>query len=599
MLGAPPPQAAVPATFDKLDWVYRPGAEGLLRGVSARAWAQPAAQGWKLVKRNPRREVWRAEIDGHPYYLKYYTLSGWQAWLSQWLRRPACLEEWDGGLFAEQAGIPAVMPVAYTLRLVRDNRPCALLVTHAIEPAVPLNDFWRQLHSDTDERRRRRDTGHLIDLLGALIARAHQAGFEHLDLHAANILVQPLAPRQYRTLFVDLHSARRNVPLTDRAVVRNLAQLNQWFHKNSSVGDRLRFVRAYLRWRDAYELNSTHGRQLTLDFDGLVMALAAEGRKHAHELGQQRDRRARRDGTYFATLRFEQGWRAVAMVRCKHPTEDSRASHLLCDRDWWQQHLTNPLRWFQPDPDGNGACKDSHSAFVRRAVLPHPTQPIPIIVKRPKARNLRRRIIQWLPPSRSLRGWRRAYALLHRDIPTARPLAVLERRIGPLVLDNILVTEAVPGALDLETHVRRTHAELRPLAWAAHKRALAAVIVRQLRRLEERGFYHRDCKANNILVVTQPQLAMLWIDMDGLRHVGRLTLRQRLRPLVRLYVSLSELPGITRTDLLRFLRLFCARFGAPDDGWRKLVPLIDAAAQAKLQQRAARQAWKKDNYGRQ
>ena len=235
---------------DGLTWTHRPGCERLLAAVSAATWANPEAQanhhgltptaGWERVKRNARREVWRAVIHGKPYYLKYYFSGVWRDLVTNIVQPPACQAEYEGGLFARRAGISAVRPLAYTQNLRRKGRRCALLITEALEPAQPLDEFWRQLQSDEDPQRQRSDSAMLIDQLAQMIARAHQAGFEHRDMHAANILVQPLAPRRYRTVFVDLHSARQGVPLSGRAVVRNLAQLNQWFRKHSTIGDRLR-----------------------------------------------------------------------------------------------------------------------------------------------------------------------------------------------------------------------------------------------------------------------------------------------------------------------------------------------------------------------
>jgi len=233
-------------------------------------------------------------------------------------------------------------------------------------------------------------------------------------------------------------------------------------------------------------------------------------------------------------------------------------------------------------------------------VLSHEQANLPVIIKRPRARNWRRRISQALGPSRSARGWETGHALLHRDIVTARPLACLERRLGPLVLDNLLITEAVPGAVDLETYLRNRHAELPPSAWwRQHKRELCALLVHHIRRLQEGGFAHRDCKAQNILVITQPELKLLWIDMDGVRRVGRLSRAQRLQPLMRLHVSLLDVPGLTRTDRVRFLKSYFARFGSDPNAWRAAWRELSRAADAKLRAKATRRAWKLKHYGRE
>ena len=159
----------------------------------------------------------------------------------------------------------------------------------------------------------------MIDTLAALIARAHQAGFEHRDMHVANILVHPVAPGKYETFFVDLQNVKTDRPLSDRAVVRNLAQLNQWFRRHSSLADRLRFLRRYLRWRNEYEQTYTHGRPLTLTLPQLVRALAGRAEVHAQRLWSKRDRRAQRNSRYYSQVRLAGGWRGAVYLACKRP----------------------------------------------------------------------------------------------------------------------------------------------------------------------------------------------------------------------------------------------------------------------------------------
>jgi tRNA A-37 threonylcarbamoyl transferase component Bud32 len=563
--------------------------------MPAQAWCTPAEQGWRLVKQNAQRSVWRAVLGGAPYFLKYYLSGGWSGVLRRLFRLPACLAEWNSGIFALRAGIPAVRPAGYTTGLVCAGKRCALLVTEALEPAYPLNEFWRMVESDPDPRRRREDKEQLVELLGEMIARAHQAGLEHLDMHAANILVQPVGPRRYRTAFVDLHSARLDVPVSDRAVVRNLVQLHQWFRKNSTIGDRLRFLRAYCRWRNEFEVCYPHGRRLDLSFEQLVAALARGTERHAERLGAQRDRRLWRDGRYFRRLRLPGGWRGMVFVRCKHADGESRASSLVLETEWWRQQLSQPLRWFGPE---SSVCKESHSATVARALLPVGDGQLPVFVKRPRARNRLRALRLLLPPSRSARAWRTGHALLHRDIATARPLAYLERRAGPIILDSLLVTEALPGAVDLETLLRQTAARLTGRDWLRFKCGLAKALARHLRRLQERGFIHRDCKAQNILVSPPPARTLLWIDLDGVRRAGRISPAQRLAPLLRLHVSLESLPGLTRTDRVRFLQHYLARFGSRPEEWKQAWRALAAGVQRKQRALERRRAWKLRHYGR-
>ena len=125
------------------------------------------------------------------------------------------------------------------------------------------------------------------------------------------------------------------------------------------------------------------------------------------------------------------------------------------------------------------------------------------------------------------------------------------------------------------------------------------LLVRQVRRLAERGFVHRDCKSQNVLVVTEPRLKLVWIDMDGLKRVDRVSLADEFRALTRLHVSLLDVPGLTRADQLRFLKAYLARFGSDARAWRAAWRSIARAAQEKLRVRWVRRQWKVRNYGRE
>lgn len=589
------PQSGWPtAAINGVRWRVNPVQRRLVEQLSETTLAAPEKHGWKLVKRNPLRDVWCFVLAGESYFAKCFR-RGWRDTLRRQFGAAPWLAEWRGGLYAAATRIAAPEMIALAESIRVGGQRCALLISRDLGACVPLNSFWRALVADPDVARGRADARQVMSALADMLARAHQGGFEHRDLHPENIVVQTVGVRCYQTAFVDLQCVRHGVSVSDAAVVRNLALLNQWFRRHARITDRLRFLRFYMRQRLEYEAAFPQGRRLGLRFEELVAALVQEADRHAEQLWAGRDRRCLRANKYFAKLR-QGSWRGMAFLESKERMDDLSGSATRLTREWWQTCLREPLKLL----GGSGAqCKDSHSALVARVQLHTPDGGVlPAIVKRPRARNWRRALRQWFGPSRSARAWRTAYALLHRDLAAARPLAYVERRLGPLVRDSLVLVEAIPDADDLETCLKSRVGQLTPRAAWTTKLELVRLLARHLRLFHERRFMHRDCKASNMLVSWRPRLRLVWIDMDGIRHPPRVALTDELQALARLYVSVREISAVTRTDCFRFLRLYFGRYGSDRNAPRAAWQAIARLAATKVAALTARRQWKQAHYGR-
>src|SRR5262249_41941968 len=159
----------------------------------------------------------------------------------------------------------------------------------------------------------------------------------------------------------------------------------------------------------------------------------------------------------------------------------------------------------------------------------------------------------------ALRSWVWGHGLLFRCLPTPRPLAVLHRVRHGCPADGYLLVEKVPAAVELHHFVAALEMLPSGRGRACLRRALdqlGAVI----RELHGRRLSHRDLKAPNILVSRpggdEAALSFWLIDLVGVRCPGRLSWRRRVRDLARLNASFLESPALTRTDRLRFLRVY-------------------------------------------
>jgi len=554
------------------DWSTRSEWARLIHSNNAPDWSDlgswPSAT---LVKANDGRQVWRLEMGGELFFAKLYAPPRGWAWLRRRLLGSDSARERRVAEYARRHGICTVQPVASADATDGRCEPASILITEGLPHALPLNELWSSLEP-TDPRTRQ--TKNIIaDRVGRLIAHAHQNGFEHTDLHAGNILINRVPGGDYQALFVDLHNIRVGRPVSDRAVIRNLAQFHQWFRSRAPLTDRLRFLDRYLHWRRAYETSGAFGRRMSSDTDELRLAIEKTATAHANALYAKRDRRSTRSGRYFTRLRLGNGWRGHAYLKCKYPVPGSVASTMTFQAAQWREWLQDPSRWTGTE-QSRYAIKQSASGTVCRSRLPPENAELDVICKRSMPRHLGKRIKNCFRQSRALRTWRLANALLNRQVPTARPLAVLERRRAGILLDSLIITEYLEHAHDLDTLLTVKLRELDPERQRRLKLQVIDALAAAFRALHSRGFIHRDLKAPNVMVQWNPDSSepprVLFVDLDGVRQVRRVRDRAWIRAMMRLNISLDHCRRVTRTDRLRFLLACLVRPGNPQPEWRPI-----------------------------
>jgi tRNA A-37 threonylcarbamoyl transferase component Bud32 len=163
---------------------------------------------------------------------------------------------------------------------------------------------------------------------------------------------------------------------------------------------------------------------------------------------------------------------------------------------------------FAADPDALMAAgqvlKAGNSATVVRSRIDGRS----VVIKRYNLKHPSHRLRRMLNTrSRFRRAWREGQRLAFLGIPTARPLALLERRIGPLRGVAHLVLEDLGDAV-------------LPQCLAAGKdvRKLAAEAARRFDELRWAGLVHGDTKATNF-VLRDGRLHLL--DLDALHESRR------------------------------------------------------------------------------
>jgi tRNA A-37 threonylcarbamoyl transferase component Bud32 len=603
--------AYVEVTAGGTRWCVAPEVREQLLGPEGLRLDQWLAQGQaRIVKHGPHRSVYAVALPGLNVHVKHNRLASARAWLRELARASKARSECHRALGVAARGVPTVTPVAVGERVRGPGKRESFLVTRSLEASTPLDVFVLRDFPALPPRLQNNIRRRLAVALGEFLARMHEAGIVHHDLHAGNVMVGLTETGAPRLHLLDLHSVRIGRALDWPASRDNLVVFNRWFRLHVDRADRLRCWQAYYRAR--FESCAWPAPAGT-DPAGQCGALACELEKRTLDSNvrfwRQRDRRSLASNRYYRRVRGRGG--------VGHVTTDldaTTAASLLADPD-------EPFR--RP---GVTFLKDSRTSTVvefdlvlsgtlrrviyKRFLVKSPAGPWLSLMRRPPA----------------LRSWVAGHGLRERCLPTARPLAVLHRRRAGLLNQGYLLSLKVPDAVELPRFLD----DLLILPTADRSATIRDRIeqtARLVRELHGRGVSHRDLKGANILTTalrrhewvepsrptdeaaelensTHPRKTtpirenaraiphspsnsdVCVIDLVGVTLARRVRRKRRVQNLARLNASVGRHPALTRTDLLRFLRVYLQWGLRGASGWKQWWREIAVATRAKQERNA-------------
>jgi tRNA A-37 threonylcarbamoyl transferase component Bud32 len=504
-------------------------------GLRLEEWLQQGQA--RVVKHGPHRTVYRVALPDLDFYLKHYRLTDLRSWVRQAVRPAKARLEYDRALAVAAHEIPTVTPIGLGVGCAGPGPSDSFLLTKSLHNVSPLNHFIESTLPAFEPGRQVRLRLRLAEELGRFIARMHDAGILHHDLHAANLLVR-LDPEDHLHLYlVDLHAVHLGRPLDWPTRRANLVVLNRWFVLRVGRVDRRRFWKAYLE--------ASRLRLCEQD-----LALDVEKRTWASNLRFWRNR----DQRCLVTNRYYE--RVASSVASGYAVRDLDHSALAA-------LLANPDEPFQRP--GVRLLKDSRSSTVAELEINVNGIVRRLIYKRFRMTAWSDPWMALVRPSSALRSWVFGHGLRERCLPTARPLAVFHRRRRGLSQDGYLLTEKIYGATDLR-HALNVWSTLAPAEGRRVLRRRIDQVAGLVRELHRRHLSHRDLKAANVLVAGE----QVWlIDLVGVSRPRHLTRARRVQNLARLNASFHDEPALTRTDKLRFLRVYLQWGLLGNGGWKK------------------------------
>ncbi len=450
------------------------------------------------IKDRPYRQVWRFEAGGKAYYLKFYPRPGSR--LKRVFRGNPAMREFLRMQWLQKAKIPSPRAVAmlagYTIEGIKGDAVLSL----AIEPSIQLDKY---LNGFELLGQRAADHLQLSAKVRELVFSLGRAGFGHNDLHLGNFL---------------------------------------------KSGDAVYLLDAYavtpggLKMKQLMKLGHSAARYATRGDVRCAWAMLAEGapmpRSNAtsSRIWQKFIDQIAGGNRYFGKM-DSRGWSGSFFQHWKYPYRWSAASQLnVSDADWAREW---PMLLEKMESGAFEVLKTGRSGDVLAAQVTLGGRAIDVIVKRPRRKRWYRYINEIGRGSRAWRAWKKSWSLVTRNIPTAWPLAIVEKKTLGYVMDQVIICERVPGQ-----SLAVTDLDALP---GSERDQMFRRCGRMLRRIETTGMSHFDSKSSNWIISPDEKRGPtpILVDVDGIRFYrwDAFSIRRLLR-------SMLEHPQYTPADSL-------------------------------------------------
>ena len=371
-----------------------------------------------------------------------------------------------------------------------------------VMPAQTAAELWT---SATPSERVR-----LFRRLVQTVAQHHNAGLLQEDLHLGNFLISEDRVYTLDAAAVVIEQA----PVERRKALENLALLYAQVppaHDASNLAafeDYARIRNWPISNKDLADLRGTIDRQ-----------------------------RERRERLFFRKV-FRESSAFVCRKRLEH--------YYVCDRRDYNDAMRRALEHPESLFEDARFLKRGNTATVAVAQVGGRE----VVVKRYNIKGPLHALNRAFRPTRAATSWRNAQRLRFYDIATPRPIALVEKRFGPLRRTAYFITEFHPGEAASEFFSRNDVPQ-------EQKRRIAERIAALIGSLRTLRLSHGDMKATNFLVSGED---VALIDLDAM-HKHRSTSRaacalaRDVRRFMQNWSNDPDVAGLFRTSLARHLEL--------------------------------------------
>ena len=148
---------------------------------------------------------------------------------------------------------------------------------------------------------------------------------------------------------------------------------------------------------------------------------------------------------------------------------------------------------------------------------------------------------------------------------SARPLALIEKKVLGIVTDSYLIMEDASHSLEMDRYILKNfHNQSLPGA-SKKKKTFVNAFAKTIAKMHNRNVFHSDLKTCNIMVKEKDgkSFDFIFLDFDKVAFNEEISIRKRIKNLIQ--INLSTPGCITIADRFRFLREYLEQCNMADE----------------------------------
>lgn len=512
---------------------------------------------WSILSRNERPDL----------FIKTFLVSGISKKVRYTIGKSPALREWTNLLTLHTSSVPVPEPVAMGEQYQNGVMTAGILATEYLPDTTSLAEHLpEQIQSNRGNWVEQRDE--LWKELAKITEQLVEENIHAKDYHLGNVLLD-----QESNLYItDLHSATRRHWFRKHHLKQMLVFLMYSITTKLPIWECRRF---YEFLREETEL------QPLPSWADLINGIQKRWRNHM----RSRSKRCVKNSSIFThtTPRTTDLNEPFSIWKRRSISDDQIQSVItqhkrITDPDsprMIKQHKNRKItRQPFPSPDRNQDQREVDS--VQDGSEEGDTRNEEIIVKELSHQKPRRKLERLFLRSRSRKSWKNARALRVRSFPAPKCWALVEPSSSFSSTSSYLLQRAIPNSTPLDQLIWTLEDLQQTTTSPPLKSVLREDLSYFLLRLHRHGIYHKDLKANNVLVQIQNESSpdqsaeesnglkktLTSSDSDQIRFsfhlvdLDRMTFYDRPLPLSKRVKNLAQLnaslpPFFSKTDRMR------------------------------------------------